>query len=406
MARMIRLLLALSASSLLAAPPVVTDAQRTGLDPGRLAKIPQRMQEFVDAGRVAGVVTLVARHGEVAALDAVGYTDIETKQKMSAENIFQIHSMTKPVIAVGAMMLAEQGLLSISDPVEKHLPEFRGQKVVRHSEDEHLVLGTPKRPITIRDLMTHTSGMPLNPPEGIKELQGDLHKTLNESVLIFSQQPLLFEPGTAFQYSNTGMATLARIIEVLSGMPFEVYLEKRIFEPLGMVDTYVYPPKGKFHRMPTAYLQVDGKPVKYTSDPLGEGKMKFREGAKYPLPEGALYSTAADLFRFYKLMLNGGGLEGVRLLSPATVEVMTSIHTGDVKPRPGVGWGLGWQVVEDAEGQGALASIGTYGHGGRYGTYCFLDPKKDLVGIFLIHRQGDSVERTAFQQIVYGALLD
>ena len=134
--------------------------------------------------------------------------------------------------------------------------------------------------------------------------------------------------------------------------------------------------------------------------------MKFREGAKYPLPEGALYSTAADLFRFYKLMLNGGELEGVRLLSPATVEVMTSIHTGEVKPRPGVGWGLGWQIVEDAKGQGALASIGTYGHGGRYGTYCFLDPAKDLIGIFLVHREGDSVERTAFQQMVYGALLD
>jgi len=403
---MFRLLLLAFCGSLLASMPAAAESQKSGLDSERLARIPLRMKEFVVAGRLAGVVTLVARRGQVAAVDAVGYTDIETKQPMTAENIFQIHSMTKPVIAVGVMMLAEQGLLATSDPVEKHLPEFRGQRVIQTRDGDRLTLGKPRRPITIRDLLTHTSGMPLNPPEGIKELHGALHKTLNETVLILSQQPLLFEPGTAFQYSNTGMATLARIIEVHSGMMFETFLEKRIFEPLGMVDTYVYPPKEKFHRMPTAYLQVDGKPVKYTADPLGEGRMKFREGAKYPLPEGALYSTAADLFRFYQLMINGGELEGVRLLSPATVAVMTALQTGDIEVKPGVGRALGWEVVKGPEGQGGLASIGTYGHGGRYGTYCFLDPSKELIGIFLIHREGDAVERTAFQQMVYAALTE
>jgi CubicO group peptidase (beta-lactamase class C family) len=393
-------------TSLLAAPPAVVDPGKAGLDGERLARIPARMREFVDSARVAGVVTLVARHGQVAALDAVGYTDVEGKQALRTDNIFQIHSMTKPVVAFAVMMLAEEGRLSVSDPVEQHLPEFRGQRVVVERDGDRVVLGKPRRPITIRDLLTHTSGMPLNPPEGIKELHGALHKTLAETVLILSQQPLLFEPGTAWQYSNTGIAAAARIIEVISGMPFETFLAKRIFEPLGMVDTYVYPPKEKFHRMPTAYIQVDGKLVKYTADPLGEGKMKFREGAKYPLPEGALYSTAADLFRFYQLMLNRGELEGVRLLSPASVEIMTALHTGDLEARPGIGYGLGWQVVKDSAGQGGFASIGTYGHGGRYGTYCFLDPAKDLIGIFLIHREGDGVERTAFQQIVYSALTD
>jgi len=378
----------------------------SAFDEERLKQIPQRMQEFVDQGTVAGVVTLVARDGEVAALDAVGFTDIDTKQAMRTDNIFQIHSMTKPIIAIGAMMLAEQGRLSINDPVEKHLPAFRVQRVIESRDGDSVVLMKPSRPITIRDLLTHTSGMPLNPPEGIKELQGDLHKTLNEAVLIFSQQPLLFEPGTQFQYSNTGLATVARILEVRSGLLFEDYLEQRIFKPLGMTDTYVYPPKEKFNRMPTAYILRDGKPVKYTDDPLGEGKMKFREGAKYPLPEGALYSTATDLNLIYQLMLNGGELDGVRLLSPATVEVMTQVHTGDIETRPGVGWGLGWQVVKDAAGTGSFASLGKYGHGGRYGTYCFIDPVKNLVGIFLIHREGGSDERTAFQQMVYGALVD
>ncbi|MEZ5367220.1 MAG: serine hydrolase domain-containing protein, partial [Bryobacterales bacterium] len=309
-------------------------------------------------------------------------------------------------VAMAILMLAEEGRLSVTDPVEKHLPEFRGQKVIVERDGDHLVLDKPHRPITIRDVLTHTSGMPLNPPEGIKELHGALHKTLAETVLILSQQPLEFEPGTRWQYSNEGIATAARIIEVRSGMPFETFLAKRIFEPLGMVDTYIYPPKEKFHRMPTAYVQVDGKLVKYTADPLGEGKMKFREGAKYPLPEGGMYSTAADLFRLYQMMLNGGELDGVRLLSPATVAVMTESHTGDIEARPGVGWGLGWQVIKGPAGQGGLASIGTYGHGGRYGTFCVLDPSKDLIGIFMIHREGDAVERTAFQEIVYGALTD
>lgn len=376
------------------------------MDPDRLARIPERMQEFVDAERVAGVVTLVARRGQVVALDAVGYTDIETKQPLAVDNIFQIHSMTKPVVALGVMMLAEEGRLSITDPVERHLPEFRGQRVIVERDGDRLVLAPPKRPITIRDLLTHTSGMPLNPPPGIGELHGALHKSLNDVGLVLSQQPLEFEPGTKWQYSNTGIAAAALIIERLSGMPFETFLAKRIFEPLGMVDTYIYPPKEKFHRMPTAYIQKGEELVKYTADPLGEGAMKFREGAKYPLPEGGLYSTAADLYRLYQLMLNGGALDGVRLLSPATVKVMTALHTGDIEARPGAGYGLGWQVIRGPEGQGGLASIGTYGHGGRYGTFCFIDPAEELIGVFMIHREGDGVERTAFQEIVYGALTE
>ena len=339
----------LLAFSLLAGPAVVSDPSQTGLDPEVLARIPPKMKEFVDQGTVAGAVTLVARHGKVAALDAVGYTDIETKQVLRADAIFQIHSMTKPVVSMGIMMLMEQGELAITDPVEQHLPEFRGMWVIAEAQgedgsgSERLTLKRPRRPVTIRDLLTHTSGMPLNPAPGIGELHGALHKTLNETVLVMSQQPLLFEPGTRWQYSNTGMATLARVIEVRSGMAFEKFLEAKIFKPLGMNDTFIYPPKEKFHRMPTAYILRDGRPVKYTDDPLGEGAMKFRVGAKYPLPEGGLYSTASDLFALYQMMLNGGEYDGTRLLSPVSVELMTQVHTGDLATgNPGIGWGLWW----------------------------------------------------------------
>jgi CubicO group peptidase (beta-lactamase class C family) len=387
----------LAASLLTASPAVVNDTAQTGLDPARLARIPVRMQQFVDKGTVAGVVTLVARHGRVAALDSVGYTDLETKQPMKPDNIFQIHSMTKPVVAIAAMVLAEEGKLQLGDPVEKYLPEFRGQWAAESRGATAMSLRRPARAVTLRDLMTHTSGMSTNPPEAMKELHGALNKTLAEAVLVESQQPLEFDPGTKWLYSNTGIAALARIVEVVAGVPFEAFLDARIFQPLGMKDTFIFPPKEKYHRMPTAYLLQDGKPVKYTADPLGEGVMKFRQGAKYPLPEGGLYSTASDLYRLYQMMLNKGQYNGIRILSSASVELMTRVHTGDLTTsQPGAGWGLGWFVMKETSGTPSLLSPGSYGHGGRYGTFCFIDPKKDLIGIFLIHREGGSDERQAF----------
>ena len=375
------------------------------MDRAKLAAIAPRMKEFVDAGKAAGIVTLVAHKGEVVALDAVGYTDIETREPMTKENIFQLHSMTKPVVALAAMQLAEEGRLSLADPVEKHLPEFRGQMVIGETHaDGAKLMRKAARPITIRDLMTHTSGMMLNPPPGIGELHGALHKSLADVALVLSQQALEFEPGTKWQYSNTGIAALARIVEVIGGQPLEVQLAKRIFVPLGMKDTFFFPPKDKWHRMPTAYIQRDGKPVKYTADPLGEGRMKFRDGAKYSLPEGGLYSTAADLLVLYKTILNGGRHGTFRLLSPTGLELMRQSHTGDLRTgTPGAGWGLGWFVMKE-QLAGQPMAAGTFGHGGRYGTFCFLDPKNDLIGIFLIHREGGSDERQAFVQMAYAAV--
>jgi CubicO group peptidase (beta-lactamase class C family) len=220
--------LVLLGSLLFARSPVVNnnDAAKVGLDLTRLAQIPVRMKQFVDKGAAAGIVTLVARHGKVAALDAVGYTDLETRQPIKVDAIFQIHSMTKPIVALAAMMLAEESKLSVGDAVEKYLPEFRGQWVVESQGAGKMTLRRPARLVTLRDLMTHTSGMSLNPPEGIKELHGALHKPLADVVLVESQQLLEFDPGTKWQYSNNGIAALARVIEVVSGMPFEIEKEQ------------------------------------------------------------------------------------------------------------------------------------------------------------------------------------
>ena len=376
------LLLALAAPVLLA---------QTGFDPTRIAAIPQRMQEFVNQGKAAGVVTLIGRASGVVDLKATGYSDLETKAPMKADQIFQLHSMTKPMVAIGILMLAEEGKLSISDPVEKHLPEFRSLK----------------EKITLQQLLTHTAGMALNPPAGIGELHGALHKSLADVALVYSQTPLSYAPGGKWQYSNTGIAVLARVLEVHSGLKFEDFLAKRIFGPLGMKDSYIFPPKEKWNRMPTAYILRNGKPVKYTDDPLGEGVMKFREGAKYSLPEGGVYATASALFLLYQALLRDGkAANGFRLLSPASVRIMRTVHTGDLATNgPGMGWGLGSFVVRPGFSPMGM-SPGTHGHGGRYGTYYFIDPAKDLIGIFMIHREGGSDERTAFVQMTYAALLD
>src|SRR5262245_25892596 len=205
---------------------------------------------------------------------------------MKTDSIFQIMSMTKPVVAVAIMMLMEEGKLAVSDPVEKHLPEFRGlwmNSTKPTGQERHLV--RPPRAITLRDLMTHTSGMIAALPEGIKELYTKMHLTLGEAVSIYSQQPLDFEPGTRWHYSNPGIATIGRIIEVVSGQPFEKFLAERIFQPLGMKDSFLFAPPDKVDRIAMVYKLVDGKLQRSGGDILGGDPSRYRKGAKYSAPE-------------------------------------------------------------------------------------------------------------------------
>ena len=368
---------------------------KTGLDPARLAQIPVRMKQFVDKGTAAGIVTLVARHGKVAALDAVGYTDLETRQPIKADAIFQIHSMTKPIVAMAAMILAEEGKLSIGDPVEKYLPEFRGQWVVESQGPGTMTLRRPARPVTLRDLMTHTSGMSLNPPEGIKELHGALHKTLAEVVLVESQQPLEFDPGTKWQYSNNGIAALARIIEVVSGMPFEKFLEARIFQPLGMKDTYIFPPKEKHHRMPTAYILKERQASEVHGGSVGRRRDEVPGGCEVLASRrGALLHSQRSLFalsddaeqragqrRSTSLICVGGSDDACPYRRPRHQPARSRLGTGLVCHQ-------GRRRVRYR-----YSRLGVTAMAGVMGLTAFIDPEKDLIGIFMIHREGGSDER-------------
>ncbi|MDX2180260.1 MAG: serine hydrolase domain-containing protein [Bryobacteraceae bacterium] len=343
----------------------------------RTAKISQRMQAFVDEGKVAGLVTLVMHNGQVIHHHAAGVLDVETKKPMAKDSIFQIMSMTKPFVSVAILMMAEEGKLTLMDPVERHLPEFKGQK-------------GGSRPITIRDLLTHTSGLGTQPPKPIADLyaKGDL--TLEEAVKYYAKTFLDFEPGTKWQYSNMGIDTLGRIVEVTSGMAFEKFLHVRILGPLGMKDSFIFPPAEKHPRIAMVHEFKSGKlqrsgPVFYGGDPS-----KYRTGSKFSMPAAGLYSTAPDLAKFYQTMLNGGTYMGKRLLSRASVETMTTLHTGDIKAghNPGTGFGLAWEVQKEAAGTLNLMSVGTFGHGGAFGTHGWVDPKKKLVGVFLVQSTG------------------
>lgn len=387
--------------------PLLLPAQ-AALDSGQLARITPRMKEFAAASRVSGIVTLLVHKGAVVHHEAAGMRDIEAGQPMAKDSIFQIMSMTKPVTGVAIMMLSEEGKLRINDPVEKYLPEFKGQMVVVRRENGETVLRKPSRPITIRDLMTHTSGLGPAAP-GIADIMVTMDRTLADAVLIYSQQPLEFEPGTRWMYSNTGIATLGRIVEVLSGLPFEQFLETRIFTPLGMKDTHIFLPAEKRSRVAPVYMEKDGKLVKAGATILAGDPMKYREGRPYSGPEHALYSTAPDLARLYTMLLNRGTLDGRRILSPASVRAMSTLHTGSLKAGhdPGVGFGLTVAVTNAPEGTLAGHSLGSFGHGGAFGTYAWVDPAKQLAGVFMIAHAGSSrIDiRDAFVTMAAAALI-
>lgn len=345
------------------------------------------MQAFVDKHELAGAVTLVWRGDQLICHEAVGYQDLETKTPMAKDSLFWIASMTKPITAMGVMMLIEEGKLSLDDPVAKHLPEFRGQMLLKEKTADQIVLVKPARAITIKDLMTHTSGLVGKSP--LDEEALDV-LTLKEAVMTYALSPLQFEPGSKWSYCNPGINTLGRLIEVASGEEYAKFMDKRFFKPLKMKDTTFWPSAGNVKkRLATSYKpDADGKgleptTVKYLTAPYSSKK-------RSPLAAGGLFSTAEDLLKLYQMVLNGGELDGKRYLKAETIKLMTQNHTGDLKASftEGMGMGLGFHVVMNPTGVTSTLSPGTFGHGGAHGTQGWIDPVKKTIHILLIQRAG------------------
>jgi CubicO group peptidase (beta-lactamase class C family) len=352
-------------------------------DDAKPDKIRARMQSFVDDKEIAGAVLVVGRKDGIVYQEAVGSLNLDPAKPMPKDAIFRIASMTKPITAIGIMILAEEGKLSVDDPVEKHLPEFRGQMLVKERTADSVTLVKPPRPITLRDLLTHTSGLPSKMPDGLADLYTKRNHTLAEGVMAFSQRPLDFEPGSKWAYCNQGIDTLGRVIEVVSGLSYEDFLKKHVFDPLEMKDTTFYPTKEQLARVPPIYNKKDGKLVAAENPVVGPP-----QGARYPIPAGGLYAPGADLAKLYQLMLNHGMLGKERILSPESVATMTKVQTGELKTgfSPGMGWGLGWGVVREPQGVTEMLSSGSFGHGGAFGTQVWIDPKQDLFMVLLIQR--------------------
>ena len=262
-------------------------APAPGINQDILGKIPERMHHFVDDKTVAGVVTLVARGNDIVEFDAQGMADIEAERPMRKDTIFQIMSMTKPVTAIGIMMLAEEGKLAVRDPVEQYLPEFKNLRVATNTGPDAARLGIPEHAITIRDLLTHTAGFTDAAPAAIQDYQQAMNVPLDEVVRQLAKEPLLFQPGTAWSYSSAGIEILGRIIEVCSGQKYEDFIAERILKPLGMKDSFFFPPADKVDRIAMVYDSKDGKLVRAPGSILGGDPGKVSRRAQYfPRPAG------------------------------------------------------------------------------------------------------------------------
>jgi len=330
-----------------------------------ISAISDRMRDAVAAKQISGAVTLVAHGGKIKHLSAVGLADIEANRPMQGDTIFAVASMTKPITATALMILQDEGKLSVDDPVSKYIPEFKNIS---------LESGSPQRDVTIRDVLTHTSGL-----GGDQQCQGSLQDTVKE----LATRKLSFEPGSKWQYSP-GLNVVGRIVEIVSGAPFDQFLQERIFQPLGMVDTTFAPSPDQQARLAQLYQPSPDKQSLVTAKHWITDVASDRA----PNPSGGLFSTAADMGRFYQMVLNGGQLDGRRILSEAAVRRMTSVQTGDHVTgfTPGNGWGLGWCVIREPQGVTATLSPGTFGHGGAFGTQGWVDPKTETIYVLMIQR--------------------
>lgn len=340
----------------------------------RAAESPVRaaLEPYVASNWLAGAVTVVAGTNRIICSDAVGFADVAAKKPMKEDALFWIASMTKPFTAVAFMMLVDDGKVSLDEPVSKFIPQMSNLWVVAGKTNDTLTLKRQARPITLRHLLSHTSGLPFLTPM----LSDDLaSQPLDQQVLSFTMNPLEFQPGEGYRYSNQGIDTVGRVIEIASGMPYERFLQKRIFEPLGMRDTTFFPTSRQVRRLAKAYGPTADK-AGLQEAALPFMRPPFDRPGRHAEPGGGLFSTGADLARFCRMLLNKGTCGGKRLLSESALAELTKIQTG----QPNQKYGLGFAV--DCDGHGA------FGHGGAAATNMTVYPEEGLALIWLVQVRG------------------
>jgi CubicO group peptidase (beta-lactamase class C family) len=404
---------ALCAAPVYAQVPAQYAPEQVGLSTERLARIRPQLEKYIGENRLAGGTALIARHGKVVYFETFGVMDKDSGNPMTKDAIFRIYSMSKPIIAVAALTLYEQGKFSLLDPVSKYLPEFTDMRVAVNATN-----GVPwhtvpaERPILVLDLMRHTSGMN---NQGPRDANGALifaaldisSHSLAEGIKLLASAPLLHQPGTGYDYSP-GPDVVGRLIEVWSGMPLDQYLEERIFRPLHMTDTGFWVPQSKWSRLTTLYDRAPNDTIiRASGDPQDGYKTRpaFLSGA------GGLVSTTSDYLRFAQMLLNRGQLDGVRLLSPKSIELMSSDLLGDLPifdgpMLPGYGFGL---CVAVNKGPGKTATIGSAGEyywEGAAATLFFVDPSEDLLTVLMVQKRGGIAISREYKRMVYQAVVE
>ena len=405
----------------------MTRPEDAGLASERLARIDRHLTErYVDPGKIAGCLTLVARHGEIVHCGELGRRDLERDLPMERDTIVRIYSMTKPIASVALMSLYEEGHFALGDPVDRFIPAWRNLGVYETGNHPHFLTRKPARRMTVRDLLSHQSGLTYgfmertNVDAAYRKLGiGDRKPgaTLRDMIEALAEIPLIFDPGSAWSYS-VSTDVVGYLCEVISGKPLDAFLQERIFDPLGMVDTGFSVPEGKRQRFAANYARGRNKTLELEDDPEKSrycGEVTFFSGG------GGLVSTADDYFRFCQMLLNGGELEGSRILGRKTIELMAMNHLPDGRdlsehavgafaetPYAGQGFGLGFSVVQDLVRGQAIGSVGELAWGGAASTIFWIDPAEELVVVFLTQLMPSQTFdfRGQLKRLIYPAIVD
>jgi CubicO group peptidase (beta-lactamase class C family) len=344
--------------------------------------VTDRIRPHIQRQEVAGAVVLIAKKGRIIEFDAAGYADLKKKRPVKKNDMFWVASMTKPIVATAILMLSDEGKLSVDDPVEKHLPAFKDMWLVTEKTDDRMVLTKSPVKLTLRHLLAHTDGLfdvPLPHAQ----------TPLAEWVTSVGRMPLQFQPGTKWVYNNSGLNTLGRIVEVVSGQSLPDFFAQRLFRPLKMKDTTFVLSNEQFKRLATSYkFEPEKKQLEPTPIFIFQGKLTDKRLTI--CPGGGLFSTATDMFIFYQMLLDGGTREGRRYLSKTAFKELTTIQTGDMETgfTEGMSFGLGVGIVRKPVGITAMLSPGTFGHGGAYGTQAWGDPVRQSLMILMVQQAG------------------
>ena len=393
--------------------------EELGFSTQRLERIDQAFNSYVTENKMAGSVVLVARKGKVAYYKAFGFRDKEFNSRMEVGSIFRIASQTKAIVSVGVMILQEEGKLLLQDPVGRFIPEYKETKVAVPKPTGGYEIVKAKREMTIRDLLTHTAGVGYGQgiaadewkKAGLQDFYfAHLNEPVGETVKRIAALPMEAHPGERYVY---GYATdiLGVVIERASGMPLDQFLKARIFDPLGMTDTFFFLPNEKASRLATVYMPKEDQPlkpapVKGTVDSQGQ----YVTGPRKNFSGGAgLVSTAKDYYHFLQMMASGGDFKGKRILSSRTVRLMTVDHLDNgIEHRPGLGFGLGFEVVLDQGRRGTYGSVGQFGWGGAYGSTYWVDPAEEMIVLYFTQLRPGSIVKDQLQlrALVYQALVD